>query len=206
MTDQGRHVHRLFLADLIGGLRASAHQIAGRILGGAHDGDTIKLLGLENYRQSIRLDGIDVPDAGQPSRRASKQHLADLLAGCEAVGEYSNLDRYRRKVCRIVVCGADAAQEQSRAGVAKCLRHCGKKLLPVRSLVQRNGSAFAWKRICKSMRAPTRLPIIALTASAFDHDCAAYLQARMSVHLAKPIDPETLDANPAHWTHHRGPD
>ena len=75
---------------------------------GVTDGDTITLLDVDNRQHKIRLDGIDAPELGQPFGRASKQHLAELLANREAVAECSKIDRYRREVCRVLVGGADA--------------------------------------------------------------------------------------------------
>ena len=37
-----------------------------------------------------------------------------------------------------------------------------------------------------------QIPIIAMTANAFDNDVTASLKAGMNAHLAKPIDPENL--------------
>ena len=85
---------------------------------GVHDGDTITLLDAEN-RPSTRSSwtGSTPPSWGQPFGRASKQHLAELLANREAVAECSKIDRYRREVCRVLVGGADAGLEQVRAGL-----------------------------------------------------------------------------------------
>ena len=116
---------------LFGGLVASTyagtHQIEGRIVG-VTDGDTITLLDVNNRQHKIRLDGIDAPELGQPFGRASKQHLAELLANREAVAECSKTDRYRRKVCRVMVDGADAGLEQVRAGLAWFFRRYAKEL------------------------------------------------------------------------------
>ena len=70
---------------------------------GVTDGDTITLLDVDNRQHKIRLDGIDAPESGQPFGRASKKHLAELLADREAVVECSKTDRYRREVCRVLV-------------------------------------------------------------------------------------------------------
>ncbi len=99
---------------------------------GVHDGDTITLLDAENRQHKIRLDGIDAPELGQPFGRASKQHLAELLANREAVAECSKTDRYRREVCRVLIGGADAGLEQIRAGMAWCFRRYAKELPPDR--------------------------------------------------------------------------
>ena len=36
------------------------------------------------------------------------------------------------------------------------------------------------------------IPIIALTANAFDEDVQRSLQAGLNAHLSKPVDPDTL--------------
>ena len=105
--------------------------IEGRIVG-VHDGDTITLLDAEHRQHKIRLDGIDAPELGQPFGRASKQHLAELLANREAVAECSKTDRYRREVCRVLIGGADAGLEQIRAGMAWCFRRYANELPPDR--------------------------------------------------------------------------
>jgi endonuclease YncB( thermonuclease family) len=74
----------LILAALVAGAQGGTHTIEGRVVG-VHDGDTVTLLDPNNRQHKIRLDGIDAPELGQPFGRASKQHLAELLAGREAV-------------------------------------------------------------------------------------------------------------------------
>ena len=82
----------LCLVGLVGSTHASTHQIEGRVVG-ITDGDTITLLDADKRQHKIRLDGIDAPELGQPFGRASKQHLAELLANREAVAECSKIDR-----------------------------------------------------------------------------------------------------------------
>ena len=95
---------------------------------GVHDGDTITLLDVDHRQHKIRLDGIDAPELGQPFGRASKQHLAEMLANREAVAECSKIDRYRREVFRVLIGGADAGLEQIRAGMAWYFRRYAKEL------------------------------------------------------------------------------
>ena len=126
-----RWITALLLAGMVASAHACTHQIEGRVVG-VTDGDTITLLDADNRRHKIRLDGIDAPESGQPFGRASKQHLAALLANREAVADCSKVDRYRREVCRVLVGGADAGLEQVRAGLAWFFRRYAKELPPDR--------------------------------------------------------------------------
>jgi endonuclease YncB( thermonuclease family) len=80
-----RWVAALYLVGLVASAHAGTYQIEGRIVG-ADDGGAIKLLDVDYRQHSIRLDGIGAPELGQPLGRASKQHLAELLANWEAPG------------------------------------------------------------------------------------------------------------------------
>ena len=126
-----RWITALCLVGLVASTKAGTHQIEGRTVG-VSDGDSITLLDAENRQHKIRLDGIDAPESGQPFGRASKQHLAELLANRQAVAECSKTDRYRREVCRVLVGGADAGLEQVRAGLARFFRRYAKELPPNR--------------------------------------------------------------------------
>ena len=95
---------------------------------GVHGGDTITLLDAEHRQHNIRLDGIDAPELGKPFGRASKLHLAELLANLGAVTECNKIDRYRREVCRVLVGGVDAGLEQAQSGMAWYFRRYAKEL------------------------------------------------------------------------------
>lgn len=137
-----RWIAALCLVGLAAGTHAGTHQIEGRIVG-VHDGDTITLLDAENRQHKIRLDGIDAPELGQPFGRASKQHLAEMLANREALAECHKTDRYRRGVCRVMVGGADAGLEQIRAGMAWYFRRYAKELPADRRQEYANAEAQA---------------------------------------------------------------
>jgi endonuclease YncB( thermonuclease family) len=121
----------LCLIGLVARTHAGTRTIEGRIVG-VSDGDTITMLDAEHRQHKIRLDGIDAPESGQPFGRASKQHLADLLANREGVAECSKTDRYRREVCRVLVGGIDVGLEQIRAGLAWFFRRYARELSPDR--------------------------------------------------------------------------
>ena len=124
-----RLITALCLVCLVASTHAGTHQIEGGIVG-VHDGDSITLLVADDRQHKIRLDGIDAPELGQPFGRASKLHLAELLANRAAVAECNKTDRYGRGVCRVLVGGADAGLAQVRAGLAWCFRRCANELPP----------------------------------------------------------------------------
>jgi len=130
------------LAGLVASSHAGTRQIEGRIAG-VTDGDTITLLDADSRQHKVRLDGIDAPELGQPFGRASKQHLAELLASREAVAECSKTDRYGRKVCRVMVGGTDTGLEQIRAGMAWYFRRYADELPPDRRQHYADGEAQA---------------------------------------------------------------
>ena len=49
--------------------------ITGRVVA-VSDGDTIKILDVDNTEYKVRLTGIDAPEQGQPYSNASRKHLA----------------------------------------------------------------------------------------------------------------------------------
>lgn len=121
----------LCLVGLVAGTQARTHQIEGAVVG-VHDGDTVTLLDADHRQHKIRLDGIDAPELGQPFGRASKQHLAELAAHQQARAECHKTDHYGREVCRVLVGGNDAGQEQIRAGMAWFFRRYAHELPPYR--------------------------------------------------------------------------
>ena len=108
----------LFLLLLaVSSLTAWADVLEGRVVGIA-DGDTLTLLDANRQQHRIRLAGIDAPEKGQPFGQRSKQHLADLAFGKDAMADCYKTDRYGRDVCNVYVNGKDVGLAQLDAGLA----------------------------------------------------------------------------------------
>ena len=67
------------------------------------DGDTIKVLDSTNTQYKVRLTGIDAPERGQPFGTASKDNLAQMVAGKEVFVESDKKDRYGRVLGKVWV-------------------------------------------------------------------------------------------------------
>jgi endonuclease YncB( thermonuclease family) len=90
---------------------------------GISDGDTIKArcdqrAGQPAQNLTIRLAEIDAPEKRQPFGARSREHLARLCFKQIAEVRPSGRDRYGRTVARVACGGADASEEQARAGMA----------------------------------------------------------------------------------------
>ncbi|HEX8853642.1 MAG TPA: thermonuclease family protein [Pyrinomonadaceae bacterium] len=87
------------------------------------DGDTITILGEDNRRTRIRLQGIDAPESQQAFGQVSKRNLSDLVFNRQVVVEYDKTDRYGRTVGKVLADGRDVNLEQVRAGLAWHYKH-----------------------------------------------------------------------------------
>ena len=85
------------------------------------DGDTLtaRCGAPGDYQQvKVRLAEIDAPEKAQPFGERSRQSLAAMCAGEQAVLRPTTTDRYGRTVARVECRGRDANSEQVRAGMA----------------------------------------------------------------------------------------
>lgn len=73
------------------------------------DGDTIKVLDGDKTVYTVRLQGIDAPERGQPYGRASRKKLASMVAGKEVFVESRTLDSGGRLLGKVWVQPADCA-------------------------------------------------------------------------------------------------
>ena len=107
------------LACLLLALACAAHAetVTGRVVGVA-DGDTITVLDADKVQHKIRLAGIDAPEKRQAFGNVSKQSLVDMVDGQSVAVEWVKVDRYGRKVGKVLVDGADANLIQVERGFA----------------------------------------------------------------------------------------
>lgn len=108
---------------------ASADTITGRVVN-VHDGDTITVLDAEKKQHKIRLAGIDAPELGQAYGRASRDTLAEYVAGKAVTVEVGKLDKYGRAVGKVLLDSKDQCLEQLRAGLAWHYKKYEKEQMP----------------------------------------------------------------------------
>ena len=89
----------------------------GRVVAVA-DGDTLTIEDGARLRHKIRLSDIDAPEKQQPFGQRSRQSLADMCVGKEAVVAARGQDRYGRTLARAYCGNVDASAEQVRRGMA----------------------------------------------------------------------------------------
>jgi endonuclease YncB( thermonuclease family) len=102
------------------------------------DGDTITVLDSHNTQYRIRLQGIDAPERKQAFGKASRKHLARLVAGKTVTVRWAKRDRYGRIVGKVLytfvwhtsVDNVDVCLEQVRAGYAWHYKHYQEEQTP----------------------------------------------------------------------------
>ncbi len=102
----------LFLA-----FQAQAETLLGKVINVA-DGDTITVLDEAHTQHKVRLTGIDAPEKRQAFGNVSKQSLAEQVAGQSVAVEWDKVDRYGRKVGKVLLRGLDCNLEQVKRGLA----------------------------------------------------------------------------------------
>lgn len=95
----------------------SGQELRGRVVRIA-DGDTLTVLNQGNRQVRIRLADIDAPESGQAFGTKSRQALASMCAGKDAVVRVQDIDRYGRTIGRVYCDGVDTTAEQVRLGMA----------------------------------------------------------------------------------------
>ena len=71
------------------------------------DGDTVTIVTADKQQHRIRIAGIDAPEKGQPYGDRARQNLAQMVYGKDVTLQCHKTDRYKRKVCKVMVQPAD---------------------------------------------------------------------------------------------------
>ena len=98
-------------------LQTHADTLLGKVIHVA-DGDTITILDDAHTQHKIRLTGIDAPEKRQAFGNVSKQSLAKQVAGQSVAVEWDKVDRYGRKVGKVLLAGLDSNLVQIKRGLA----------------------------------------------------------------------------------------
>lgn len=82
------------------------------------DGDTLVLRDSHGARVSVRIEGIDAPEKGQPYADRSRQSLQLLVQNCHPELLAHKTDRFGRTVGELLCAGRDVGLAQIEAGMA----------------------------------------------------------------------------------------
>ena len=96
---------------------ANAEIIFGRVIG-LSDGDTITVLDTDKTEHKVRLTGIDAPEKSQAFGAASKQALSNYIYQKEVTVDYKKLDKYKRKVGKVILDRQDVCLAMIELGMA----------------------------------------------------------------------------------------
>ena len=96
---------------------AKAEVLVGTVVG-ITDGDTITVLAKDNSEHKVRLMGIDAPEKTQDFGAASKQALSNYIYQREVTVDYKKLDKYQRKVGKVILDKQDICLAMIELGLA----------------------------------------------------------------------------------------
>ncbi|ESS14729.1 hypothetical protein MOLA814_00290 [Betaproteobacteria bacterium MOLA814] len=97
--------------------QVQADILLGKVIHVADD-DTITILDVTNNQHKIRLTGVDALEKRQAFGNVSKHSLADMVAGQSVAVEWAKVDKYGRKVGKVLLAGLGANLEQVKRGLA----------------------------------------------------------------------------------------
>ncbi len=92
-------------------------QLTGKVVS-VEDGDTVTVLDASKQQTRVRLSGIDCPESGQDFGTKAKQFLSKIVYGAQVVIVGSKIDRYGRRVGKIIFNGRDINLDIVTAGYA----------------------------------------------------------------------------------------
>ena len=97
--------------------QVQADTLVGKVINVA-DGDTITVLDDTSAQHKIRLAGIDAPEKRQAFGNVAKQSLVEQVAGQFVAVEWIKVDRYGRKIGKVLLAGLDCNLVQVKRGLA----------------------------------------------------------------------------------------
>ena len=97
--------------------QVQADTLLGQVINVA-DGDTITVLDDTNTQHKIRLAGIDAPEKRQAFGTVSREGLAEQVAGQSGAVNWVKVDKYGRKVGKVLLAGLDCNLVQIKRGLA----------------------------------------------------------------------------------------
>ena len=97
--------------------QAQAETLLGKVIH-VQDGDSITVLDDTRTQHKIRLTGIDAPERRQAFGNVAKESLAEQVAGQSVAVEWDKVDRYGRKVGKVLLGGLDSNLVQVKRGLA----------------------------------------------------------------------------------------
>lgn len=101
---------------LLAPLNVHADTLSGKVVK-VSDGDTITVL-QGTTQHKIRLMGIDAPEKKQPYGNASRETLANAIAGKVVTIDYNKRDRYKRIIGKVIYQDQDMNLRQIQNGMA----------------------------------------------------------------------------------------
>ena len=98
-------------------LALHAEVLVGKVVG-VSDGDTITVLDATKTEHKVRLMGIDAPEKSQDFGNQSKGALSNYIYKHEVNVKYKKLDKYKRKVGKVIFEGKDICLQMIADGMA----------------------------------------------------------------------------------------
>jgi len=95
----------------------NAEVLVGKVIG-VSDGDTITVIDAEKTEHKVRLMGIDAPETKQDFGNESKQTLSNFIYQKEVTVAYKKLDKYQRKVGKVILYEQDICLAMIELGMA----------------------------------------------------------------------------------------
>lgn len=118
-------------------------EFSGKVIG-VTDGDTIKVL-VDKMSRTVRLEGIDAPEAKQSFGTKSKQALSKLVAGKNVRVLVTGTDKYKRTLGKVEIDGVDVNSQMIEDGWAwHCTKYNSEKRLSKLEENARNAKRGLW--------------------------------------------------------------